>query len=461
MYDFNFQRRNMTNYCGPADSDPARRNSWGVDLNRNFSVGSLFDGYFGASSNCRSDVFAGPAELSEPESRNEVWLTGHFPNIKFAMNTHSYGGYFMWPPGSYREAGRVTLPYVDLGTDTYFWAASDHILSAVQAWRGTGIWPGRTGPVTDVLYSAAGNSSDDHWYNHGIIGWDFEVGADRYDPQTGQFNGVGFQPPFAEGHEEAMEFANGQVAILEAALAYAKDREPPRSDLVVTDRQDGATTFTFSVNEPATVYYTLDGSRPTLASPKLRSAGQREGAETITVTRTTEVHWFTVDIAGKRRAALPPRRHRQQLPPRDRRGHRLARLRTHRHPVARGAPPAPTPAAPGRGTRPRWRSRIVLATIVAMKTLPIGDARDGFSALVASVEQTHDRVIVTRNGMPAAVIVSPADLEELEETIAVLASSALLRQLIQSREDIERDDVIDAAEDREALLAAIRSRSTK
>jgi chitobiase/beta-hexosaminidase-like protein len=103
---------------------------------------------------------------------------------------------------------------------------------------------------------------------------------------------------FAEGHEEAMEFANGQVAILEAALAYAKDREPPRSDLVVTDRQGGATTFTFSVNEPATVYYTLDGSRPTLTSPKLRSAGQREGAETITVTRTTEVHWFAVDIAG-------------------------------------------------------------------------------------------------------------------------------------------------------------------
>lgn len=94
-----------------------------------------------------------------------------------------------------------------------------------------------------------------------------------------------------------------------------------------------------------------------------------------------------------------------------------------------------------------------------MRTLPVGDARDGFSAIVASVEQTHDRVTVTRNGVPAAVIVSPADLEELEETIAVLTSPTLMRQLAESREDIERGDVIDAAADREALLAKIRSRS--
>jgi hypothetical protein len=298
MYDYNFQRRNMTDYCGPADSDPARRNSWGVDLNRNFSVGSIFDGYSGASLSCRNDVFAGPGELSEPETRNEVWLTKTYPNIKFAMNTHSYGGYFMWPPGAYKLQGRETLPPVGLGTETYFWAASDHILNAVQQWRGTAIWPGRTGPVTDVLYSAAGNSADEAWYNRGIIGWDFEVGADKYDKQTGEFDAVGFQPDFAEGHEEAMEFANGQIGILEVALAYSKDKKAPRSALSVTDRAPGSTKFTFTVNEPATIYYTLDGSRPTLTSPKLAAAGLREGPETLTVSRTTEVKWFAVDIAG-------------------------------------------------------------------------------------------------------------------------------------------------------------------
>ncbi len=298
LYDFNMQRRNMTNHCAANFGDPAARNSWGVDLNRNFTVGSVRDGYNGASTNCTSDTYAGPAELSEPEARNQVWLTEQYPNIKFAMNTHSYGGYFMWPPGAYKTAGRETLPRTDLGTENFFWNASGHILSAVQGWRGTAIWPGRTGPVIDVLYSAAGNSADEHWYNRGIIGWDFEVGADIYDPQTKRYTAVGFQPPFSEGHEEAMEFANGQIAILEVARAYAHDKNRPESRLEVTGRTDTSATFTFTVDEPANIYYTLDGSRPTLNSPKLTAAGMREGAQPITIDKTTEVHWFSMDLAG-------------------------------------------------------------------------------------------------------------------------------------------------------------------
>ncbi|GAB2449380.1 hypothetical protein GCM10027187_15930 [Streptosporangium sandarakinum] len=204
----------------------------------------------------------------------------------------------MWPPGAYKTAGRELLPRVGFGTENFFRSASDHILSAVQSWRGTGIWPGRTGPVPDVLYSAAGNSADEHWFNRGIIGWDFEVGADVYDPATKRFQAVGFQPEFAEGHQEAMEFASGQIAILEVAKAFADDRERPGSDLKVTGRTGTSTTFTFEVDEPANVYYTLDGSRPTLSSPKLAAAGMREGAQRITVEKTTEVRWFAVDIAG-------------------------------------------------------------------------------------------------------------------------------------------------------------------
>ncbi|SDZ32836.1 Chitobiase/beta-hexosaminidase C-terminal domain-containing protein [Micromonospora pattaloongensis] len=298
FYDFNMQRRNMTNHCTAANADPARRNSWGVDLNRNFSVGSVHDGYSGASTLCTSDVFAGPTELSEPEARNQVWLTHQYPNIKFAMNTHSYGGYFMWPPGSYKAAGREVLPRVDFGSENYFWDASTHILSAVQSWRGTAIWPGRTGPVPDVLYSAAGNSADEHWYNRGIIGWDFEVGADVYDPATKRFQAVGFQPPFAEGHEEAMEFASGQIAILEVAQAFAADKQRPVSKLKVTGKAAGAKTFTFAIDEPANIYYTLDGSRPTFNSTKLTASGMREGAQQITITGKTMVNWFAVDIAG-------------------------------------------------------------------------------------------------------------------------------------------------------------------
>ncbi|MEK8109612.1 M14 family zinc carboxypeptidase [Micromonospora sp. M12] len=97
--DFDFQRKNLVNHCtGPA-RDPKNRTSWGVDVNRNYTVGSYFDGYVGASANCLSGNFAGTSELSEAESRNVITLAQDHPNIKFAMNVHSFGGYFMWPPG--------------------------------------------------------------------------------------------------------------------------------------------------------------------------------------------------------------------------------------------------------------------------------------------------------------------------------------------------------------------------
>ena len=308
MYDNPGQRRNMTDYCGPENSDPNRRNSWGVDVNRNFSVGSRLDGYTGASGSCTNDVYSGPSELSEPEARNEVWLTQQFPNIKFAMNIHSYGGYFMWPPGAYVQNGRVPLPRPTVGQEDYFWASSSHILSAVQAWRGTATWPGRTGPVIDVLYSAAGNSADEAWYNRGIFGWDFEVGADLWDPQQRDWNPVGFQPPFSEGYQEAMEFSNGLTGLFEVALAYGNDHNAPRSQANLTDKG-----VVFTANEPVTVHYTLDGSRPDYSSPMVQSAGLREGPEPIALpSGRTTVKWFTVDAAGNVERNYDPNGHGDQ-----------------------------------------------------------------------------------------------------------------------------------------------------
>ena len=47
-----------------------------------------------------------------------------------------------------------------------------------------------------------------------------------------------------------------------------------------------------------TIYYTLDGSRPTFRSAKLKAAGLREGAETLRIDKTTTIRWFAVDMAG-------------------------------------------------------------------------------------------------------------------------------------------------------------------
>ncbi|MEU4401414.1 M14 family zinc carboxypeptidase [Micromonospora orduensis] len=219
--DFNMQRKNLVNHCAGAARDPKNRNSWGVDVNRNYTVGSYFDGYVGASANCLSGTYAGTSEMSEAESRNVVALAQAHPNIKFAMNVHSYGGYFMWPPGAYRADGRVTLPRPSIDESTLFLNSARRIVGAIAQERGTVTWPSQTGPVADVLYSAAGNSADQLYYELGIFAWDFEVGNDRWNADTGQWEGVGFQPPFDEAHAESQEYAGGLVELVRVARDYA------------------------------------------------------------------------------------------------------------------------------------------------------------------------------------------------------------------------------------------------
>lgn len=288
FYDFNFQRKTMLNHCDDSLSDPALRNNWGVDTNRNYAVGSLFDGYDGASTFCLSAVFSGPSELSEPESSNIAWLPETFPNIEFAMNTHSFGNYFMWSPGAYSVPGRITLPRPDFGDEAFFWAASQQILTAIKEHRDTVVTPARTGPIADVLYSAAGNSGDHLWYDDGIFAWNFEVGD------------AGFQPPFDdEGHDQALEFANGLIELFRVAHQFDTDNQRPSSSLEPGQgRYDGPVEMAFAASEPVTIFYTLDGSAPTTSSPMIQSAGVREGAESITIFETTTVHWFAVDSAG-------------------------------------------------------------------------------------------------------------------------------------------------------------------
>ena len=288
FYDDNGQRRNMTNHCEDDNSDPNRRDSWGVDNNRNYDFGSLFDGYSGASTNCLSDVFAGPSELSEPENKNLTWVADNNPNIRFSMNLHSSGNYFMWSPGAYALPGRVLLPRPDPGEEAYFYQASNRILTAIKRYRGLSVTPARTGPIADVLYSAAGNSGDRLWYVNRIFAWNFEVGTS-------------FQPDWEEAHAEAMEFSNGLEELMWVAHDWSRDNQPPRSRLRPGGlRYSGSVDLTFDTpNEPAIVYYTLDGSRPTFDNAlRLESEGPRQGPAPITITSTTTINWFSVDMAG-------------------------------------------------------------------------------------------------------------------------------------------------------------------
>jgi hypothetical protein len=351
FHDSSVQRKNLTNYCPStgASGYVNGRNSWGVDLNRNNTVGTLFDGFAGASTTCTNETFTGPFEASEPEIRNEHWIPDTFKGIKFANNIHTHGGYFMWAPGAYKSAGRVTLPAPNIGVERYFFDVADTILSHIRSSRNTAILPQRVGPIADVLYSAAGNSADEQYYNRGIIAYSFEAGAQRIaiNPTTGAITrtAVGFQPCFAgpgtnggqgstcgtvaapnallvnEGHDSTMEFAEGNFGEIQAALEYHNDVTAPVTAIEYSSAQTSGEPINFKFNwvgEPSVIYYTTDGTAPqkvadcaapTGASKCYNGQGPRRPGEVLTLGTpgAYTVKWFSEDLKGNREAVKTQR----------------------------------------------------------------------------------------------------------------------------------------------------------
>lgn len=88
--------------------------------------------------------------------------------------------------------------------------------------------------------------------------------------------------------------------------------------------------------------------------------------------------------------------------------------------------------------------------------MPLSEAKAHLSEVVNRVSGQHERVTVTVHGEASAVIVSPDDLERLEETIAVLADGEMMRQLMQAESDLAAGRVMNLDE----LDAAMNARTS-
>ena|ERR1700679_1419311 len=78
---------------------------------------------------------------------------------------------------------------------------------------------------------------------------------------------------------------------------------------------------------------------------------------------------------------------------------------------------------------------------VMSETLSLSYVKTHLSEIADRVEGEHERVIVTRNGRAAAVLLSPDDLESLEETLAVLSDPELMRQIREGEAAFEAGKV--------------------
>jgi prevent-host-death family protein len=71
-----------------------------------------------------------------------------------------------------------------------------------------------------------------------------------------------------------------------------------------------------------------------------------------------------------------------------------------------------------------------------MKTLPLSEVKMKLSALLDRVEATDEEVVITRNGRPAAILVSPDEYESWKETVAVKSQPGLIDEIRNGLEQL-------------------------
>ena len=86
-------------------------------------------------------------------------------------------------------------------------------------------------------------------------------------------------------------------------------------------------------------------------------------------------------------------------------------------------------------------------------TLPLAEIKAKLSEVVDRVENRHERVTLTRNGRPAAVLISPDDLDALEDTLEILSNPDAMREIEQAREEIARGKTVSADDLRAKYLS--------
>ncbi len=91
------------------------------------------------------------------------------------------------------------------------------------------------------------------------------------------------------------------------------------------------------------------------------------------------------------------------------------------------------------------------------KTLSLTDVKARLSEVIDEVVATHERVTVTRNGRPVAVVISVDDLEAVEETAAILSDPAAMREIERGRAAIDAGDIV-SKDDVTAMRDQLRAR---
>ncbi len=72
-----------------------------------------------------------------------------------------------------------------------------------------------------------------------------------------------------------------------------------------------------------------------------------------------------------------------------------------------------------------------------MKTLSLSEVKMKLSGLVEAVRNTDEEIVITKNGSPAAVLISPDEYENWKETIGVRSDASLMAEIQEGLKELK------------------------
>jgi hypothetical protein len=215
----------------------------GVDPNRNFATNWGRDNE-GSSSDPASETYRGPAPDSEPETKAMKGLWNRV-DFQFQKNDHTAAELLLYPQGfqQYTPTPDNGIFEALAGNDAES-AIADKVWDAAhQEWDITG---NRFDPdISAELYITNGDTLDDAYHEHGILGFTPEGS----EPDTPNVSGFEFEDD--EGRIEA-EFQRHRLFALDLAES-ADDPENPESHMGNTVQDFYVQAFADSYGDPQPV----------------------------------------------------------------------------------------------------------------------------------------------------------------------------------------------------------------
>ncbi len=95
-----------------------------------------------------------------------------------------------------------------------------------------------------------------------------------------------------------------------------------------------------------------------------------------------------------------------------------------------------------------------MAMTYAAEHMPLAEVKNRLSEVVDRLEREHGRVVITKHGRPAAVVLSIEDLEGLEETLDIMSNPSLMRRIRKAEAEIAAGE--DETLTKDQLLELVR-----